>query len=80
MKTTTMKCLLGALTAAALVGCSATAMRRAANHDEARATVHAELGDGYNAARLKQRAADLRASARLRSERHGRLWSEVTLN
>jgi hypothetical protein len=75
-----MKCLLAALTAAALAGCSPVAMEEAADHDEARGTVRAEMGDGYNAARLKQRAADLRESALLREEQHGRLWWEATLN
>lgn len=79
MKLTTMKCLLGAVATAALAGCSPTTLEEAADHDEARGTVRAEMGDGYNAARLKQRAADLRETARLREEQHGRLWSEVTL-
>lgn len=75
-----MKCLLGALAVVATAGCSATVMKEAADHAEDHAEVRAELGDGYNAARLRQRAEDLRASARLREEQHGRFWSEVTLN
>lgn len=80
MKPTTTKCLLGALAALALAGCTSTAMARAADRAEAQADVRAQLGDGYNAARLKQRAADLRANAELRQEQHGHLWSEVTLD
>ena len=80
MKPTTMKCFFGGLAALALAGCTSTAMAQAADRDEARAEVRAQLGDGYNAALLKQRAADLRANAELRQELHGHLWSEVTLD
>jgi hypothetical protein len=61
--------------------CSARTLERSALRYDAKANRAAELGDGRAAARERQKAENLRASARMRSEKHvSWLWYDLTLD
>jgi hypothetical protein len=63
-----------------LDGCAVGALYKQAQQNEKGAAIRAQTGHGEEAARLQQQADAQRATAKMRAQEHGRLWSELTLD
>jgi hypothetical protein len=60
-----------------LGGCTATWYNSRASHEERKAELKGQLGDGAGAQRAADLAAGYRETARLHAETHGWLWHDL---